>query len=88
MGLHTEPLEQEDQDTIILDARAGDLDSLKDIFSSLISPKLLSTCRESESDSTALHMAAANGHIETVRYILETVSSANSAEDLQASFHQ
>ncbi|AJW25416.1 Yar1p [Saccharomyces cerevisiae YJM693] len=84
MGLHSEPLDQEDQDTIILDARAGDLDSLKDIFTTLVSPELLSTCKESESDSTALHMAAANGHIETVRYILETVSRANSAEDLKA----
>ena len=84
MGLHTEPLEQEDQDAIILDARAGDLDSLKDIFSTLISPKLLVSCKESGSNSTALHMAAANGHVETVQYILETVSRENSAEELKA----
>lgn len=73
MTLHTEPLDQEDQDAIILDARAGDLESLRDIMTTLIHPKLLRTCIDSTSHSTALHMACANGHLEVVKYILEQV---------------
>lgn len=73
MTLHTEPLDQEDQNAIILDARAGDLDSLKEIFTTLIHPKLLATCLESEAGSTALHMACANGHLDVVRYLLSLV---------------
>ncbi|QLQ81377.1 hypothetical protein HG537_0F01380 [Torulaspora globosa] len=82
MTLHTEPLDQEDQDAIILDARAGDVDSLRDIFTTLIHPKLLITCRDSSTNSTALHMACANGHVETARYIMELVKEncANDAE--------
>ncbi|QLL31019.1 hypothetical protein HG536_0A08340 [Torulaspora globosa] len=80
MTLHTEPLDQEDQDAIILDARAGDLESLRDIFTTLIHPKLLKTCRDSSSNSTALHMACANGHVEAARYIMELVKE-NSASD-------
>lgn len=82
MTLHTEPLDQEDQDAIILDARAGDLESLRDIFTTLIHPKLLRTCRDSGSNSTALHMACANGHVETARYIMELVKE-NSASDAE-----
>lgn len=70
MPLHTDPLDQEDQDAIILDSRAGDLDSLKDIFTNLVHPKLLTTCYDSVSKSTPLHMAAANGHLEVTKYLL------------------
>ncbi|CCF58709.1 hypothetical protein KAFR_0F01130 [Kazachstania africana CBS 2517] len=75
MALHTEPLEQEDQDSIILDARAGDLESLQEIFTTLIDPKLLTTCRDSSSKSSALHMAAGNGHLEVVKYITSLIDS-------------
>lgn len=68
--MHTDPLNQEDQDAIILDSRAGDLDSLKDIFTNLVHPKLLTTCYDSVSKSTPLHMAAANGHLEVIKYLL------------------
>lgn len=73
MCLHKEPLDQEDQDAIILDARAGDLDSLKEIFTTLIDPCMLQTCRDSISKSTALHMACGNGHLETAKYILSLI---------------
>ncbi|CCD25451.1 Yar1p NDAI_0F01320 [Naumovozyma dairenensis CBS 421] len=71
--LHTEPLEQEDQDAIILDARSGDLESLKDIFTTLIHPKLLLTIKDSETKSTPLHMAAGNGHVEVIKYLLSLI---------------
>ncbi|GCF01126.1 hypothetical protein ZYGM_000875 [Zygosaccharomyces mellis] len=73
MSLHTDPLEQEDQDAIILDARSGDLESLKEIFSTLIHPKLISTCQDADTHVTPLHMAAANGHAEVVKYLLKMV---------------
>lgn len=74
MTLHKGPLDQEDQDAIILDARAGDVDSLKEIFTTLIDPSALASCLDSGSKSTALHMAAGNGHLETVKYIMSLIS--------------
>ncbi|SMN21549.1 similar to Saccharomyces cerevisiae YPL239W YAR1 Cytoplasmic ankyrin-repeat containing protein of unknown function [Maudiozyma saulgeensis] len=80
MTLHKEPLDQEDQDAIIQDARAGDEESLKEIFTTLIDPSMLVTCRDSISQSSALHMAAANGHLDTVKYILSLVSDSEQKE--------
>ncbi|QLG70724.1 hypothetical protein HG535_0A06660 [Zygotorulaspora mrakii] len=82
MTLSTEPLDQEDQDAIILDARAGDLESLKEIFSTLIHPSLITSCECTTSRSSPLHMAAGNGHLEVVRYLLESVKS--NAKDASA----
>lgn len=73
MSLHNEPLDQEDQDAIILDARAGDLDSLKEIFTTMIDPSALIECKDEVSKSSALHMAAANGHFEVAKYMLSIV---------------
>lgn len=73
MPLHTEPLDQEDQDAIILDARAGDLESLREIFTTLVSPTLVTTCRDSLSKSTPLHMAAANDHPDVIIYLMSLV---------------
>lgn len=75
MPLHKGPIDQEDQDAIILDARAGDIESLKEIFTTLIDPSvLLNCCRDSISGSSALHMAAGNGHLETVKYLMGLVA--------------
>ncbi|SCU99060.1 LAFA_0G21748g1_1 [Lachancea sp. 'fantastica'] len=73
MGLHSDPLDQEDQDAIILDARSGDLESLQDIFSTLVDPKLVVTCCDAETKSTPLHMAAANGHAEVIAYLAQLI---------------
>lgn len=85
MSLHTGPIDQEDQDSIILDARAGDLESLKEIFTTLIDPKMMATCRDSISQSSPLHMAAANGHLETVKYLMSLVDASEQKKfvDLQ-----
>lgn len=73
MSLHKGPLDQEDQEAIILDARAGDLESLEDIFTNLIDPSTLTECYDELSSSSPLHMAAANGHYEVVKYLLSIV---------------
>lgn len=86
MALHTEPLDQEDQDSIVQDARAGDLDSLHEIFDTLIHPKLLVTCTDSISHSSALHMASANGHINVVKYLLGLVDKETEGSDILRAF--
>lgn len=73
MTLHVEPLDQEDYDSIIMDARVGDLESLKNIFTNIIHPSLLLMCKDKQSESTPLHMAAANGHLDVVKYLLSLV---------------
>lgn len=86
MALHTEPLDQEDQDSIVQDARAGDLDSLREIFDDLIHPKLLVTCTDSISHSSALHMASANGHINVVKYLLCLVDKETESPEILRTF--
>ncbi|AGO13017.1 AaceriAFL146Wp [[Ashbya] aceris (nom. inval.)] len=76
MPLHQGPLDTEDQLAIIADARMGDLDSLKQIFSELIDPKLLPSCRDPDTLCTPLHMAAANGHADVARYLLSLLEPA------------
>lgn len=80
MSLYTEPLEQEDQDAIVFDSRSGDLESLQEIFSTLIHPRLLTSCVDCETQCTPLHMAAANGHLSVVKYLLELVKEHNPGE--------
>ncbi|AAS53228.1 AFL146Wp [Eremothecium gossypii ATCC 10895] len=76
MPLHQGPLDIEDQLAIIADARIGDLDSLKQIFSELIDPKLLPSCSDPDTLCTPLHMAAANGHADVARYLLSLLEPA------------
>ncbi|AET37902.1 Yar1p Ecym_2150 [Eremothecium cymbalariae DBVPG len=80
MGLHELPLDPEDQESVVLDARAGDLEGLKEIFTQVIHPKLLVSCRDPTTKSTPLHMAAANGHLDVVKYLLSLVQPSYQAE--------
>lgn len=80
-------LTQEEQDAIIYDAREGDLEYLTEIFSSIIPASLLSTIKDENTFSTPVHMAAANGHLAVVEYLLgllpheEAVKLANTANE-------
>ncbi|CAK7892946.1 ankyrin repeat-containing protein Yar1p [[Candida] anglica] len=65
-------LTQEEMDCVILDAREGDLETLTEIFTEL-SPQLLLTIKDDVTLSTPIHMAAANGHFEVVKYLLSIV---------------
>lgn len=81
-------LSQEEKDAIIYDAREGDLDYLKEIFSTIIPAKLLPTITDDITMSTPVHMAAANGHLAVVEYLLsllpqdEAEALANAKNDL------
>ncbi|ODV84142.1 hypothetical protein CANARDRAFT_29310 [[Candida] arabinofermentans NRRL YB-2248] len=63
-------LTQDEQDSVIYDARVGDLDSLKTIFSDEVEVSTLLTTQDEYTLATPLHMAAANGHSEVVSYLL------------------
>ncbi|EDO19373.1 hypothetical protein Kpol_1002p18 [Vanderwaltozyma polyspora DSM 70294] len=83
MTLYKGALDQEDQDAIVADARAGDVESLQEVFTTLIDPSLMISCRDSVSNSTALHMAAANGHLGMIQYLLEMAKNNGDEEKLK-----
>lgn len=65
-------LSQEEMDCIIYDAREGDLETLKEVFEEI--PKsLLLSIKDDITLSTPIHMAAANGHFEVVKYLLSII---------------
>lgn len=65
-------LSQDEMDSIIYDAREGDLDTLKQIFDE-ISPSILPLIKDDITSSTAIHTAAANGHIQVLEYLLSII---------------
>lgn len=69
-------LSQEEMDAVIYDARSGDLQNLKEIFDE-ISPSLLMNIKDDITQSTPIHMAAANGHLEVLDYLLSIVVAAD-----------
>lgn len=66
-------LTQEEMDAVIYDSREGDLETLKEIFDE-IGANTLMTIKDDITLSTPLHMAAANGHLESVKYLLSILS--------------
>lgn len=83
MSLYEGVLGNEEQDAVVYNARVGDVEQLQEIFTTILSPKLLRTSLDEESKSSALHMSAANGEVETVKYVLETVKENSTAEELK-----
>lgn len=73
-------LTQEEQDAIIYDAREGDLEYLQEVFTKIVPGSLLPTIRDEITLSTPVHMAAANGHLEVVKYLLSLVDEREAAE--------
>lgn len=63
-------LTQEEKDALIYDAREGDLEYLKEVFTTIVPPSLLPTIQDDITSSTTIHMAAANGHTKVVEYLL------------------
>jgi ankyrin repeat protein len=65
---------QEQIDDLMMDARAGDLEALKEFLGALGSKEevleVLPQIKDEYSLSTALHYASANGHLDVVEYII------------------
>lgn len=72
-GTQVIELTQEEMDAVIYDAREGDLANLKEIFDE-ISPSLLLKIKDDNTLSTTIHMAAANGHVDVLDYLLSIIS--------------
>ncbi|KAK6454266.1 ankyrin repeat-containing domain protein [Scheffersomyces xylosifermentans] len=66
-------LSQEEMDAVIYDSREGDLETIKEIFEE-IGPKTLTVIQDDITLSTPLHMAAANGHLELVKYFFSILT--------------
>lgn len=66
-------LSQEEMDAILYDCREGDLPFLKEVFTEMIPGLVLPTIKDNITLSTPVHMAAANGHLETLKYLLSLV---------------
>lgn len=78
-------LSAEEIEYILEEARYGELESLESIFKE-IDNKLLLTIKD-EDESTVLHMAAGNGHIEVVKFILSILEKlAKNDTDCKKSF--
>ena len=70
----TTELTQEEMDAVIYDAREGDLQTLKEIFTEIL-PQLLTTIKDDLTLSTPVHMAAGNGHLDSVKLLCEEYNS-------------
>ncbi|KAH3674827.1 hypothetical protein WICMUC_003030 [Wickerhamomyces mucosus] len=71
--MSTQQLTQEEFDIILEDARYGDLETLQEIFSELPS-SLLFEIKDEHTHTNAIHVASANGHLETVKYLLSLLA--------------
>lgn len=66
-------LTQEEMDAIIYDAREGDLEYLTEVFTKIIPGSVLPSIQDENTLSTPVHMAAANGHVAVVQFLLGLV---------------
>ncbi|RLV89987.1 Ankyrin repeat-containing protein YAR1 [Spathaspora sp. JA1] len=76
-------LTQEEMDVVIYDARVGDLETLEEIFAE-IPPLTLLTIKDDITLATPLHMACANGHYDTVKYLLSILPKQDAKDWISA----
>lgn len=72
MTLENQKLTQEEMDIIMSEARAGELESLKEIFEEIPKESLLDI-KDDMTLATPIHMAAANGYLDTLQYLLSII---------------
>ncbi|GMG25267.1 unnamed protein product [Ambrosiozyma monospora] len=77
-------LTQDEMDNVIYDARFGDLESLTEIFTDEVEPSVIITIKDEYTLATPIHMAAANGHTEVVKYLLSIIPVKEDAKKLVA----
>lgn len=79
----SQELTQNEYDIIIEDARYGDLEALQEIFEELDGSSLLEI-KDEHTLSNPIHMAAANGHFEAVKYLLSKLSKSDATKLINA----
>ncbi|KAG7191789.1 uncharacterized protein KQ657_002754 [Scheffersomyces spartinae] len=72
-------LTQEEMDAVLYDAREGDLQTLQEIFSE-VPAHLLKTIKDEYTLSNIIHMAAGNGHLQILTYLLGLLPRADAVE--------
>ncbi|KAG5355734.1 Ankyrin repeat-containing protein [Yarrowia sp. B02] len=72
----------EDQiDDVMFDARGGELENIETFFKAQDKPlEALKQVKDQYTESTPLHYAAANGHIDVVKYLLGLVGEDSEAQ--------
>lgn len=73
-------LNPEEIEYIVDEARYGELDSLKQIFTEIDDSLLVTQLVDLQSESTLVHMASANGHFEVVQLLLSILSKLHSKD--------
>lgn len=63
-------------DAVLYDTREGDLQTLQEIFSE-VPAHLLKSIKDEYTLSTTIHMAAANGHLQVLQYLLGLLSRSD-----------
>ncbi|XBW34753.1 hypothetical protein QEN19_000320 [Hanseniaspora menglaensis] len=70
-----EKLDVDDKESIVLDCRFGELDSIKEIFEEMVDSSLIITDDiKDENSNTPLHMAAGNGHLEIIKHLMDLLT--------------
>lgn len=78
---HTNMLTEEQIDDIMFDARGGELESIQEFFKAQEKPtETLKSIKDQYTESTPLHYAAANGHIDVVKFLLELFGDDSEAQ--------
>lgn len=72
-------LTDEEIDCVNYDAREGDLDTLTAIFTE-IGPDAIRAIRDNVTKSSPIHMAAGNGHVRVLEYLLSLVPHDTACE--------
>lgn len=67
-------VEDENEEWTLLDsAREGELEPFKELFSNPGGVAQFLTLKDPYSDATPLHMAAANGHVELLKFLIQSL---------------
>lgn len=73
----------EEMENVIYDARCGDLETIRAIFDQEVDSKIIPTIKDPNSQCTMIHMAAANGHLDVIKFL---ISELNEKADNIAEF--
>lgn len=76
-------LSEEEIDALLYNAREGDVPFIKEMFATFVSPDALPGILDPITKNSMVHMAAGNGHLELVAYLLTLVKEPKNFVNLQ-----